>query len=101
MSIIDLTSDEQAIVQNELAAIFISLELSESSSVPTNRGEVQPPGCRSRSMLGRGGCFRLVKMRQMMHLRQVLTLLPPKRTMLRIRENCTCTQYGRQCLILV
>lgn len=29
MSIIDLTSDEQAIVQNELAAIFISLELSD------------------------------------------------------------------------
>ena len=36
MSMIDATSSEQVIVQNELAAIFISLELSRSSWVVTS-----------------------------------------------------------------
>lgn len=36
MSMIELTSHEQAIVQSELAAIFISLELSRSSWVVTS-----------------------------------------------------------------
>lgn len=36
MSMIELTSEEQAVVQSELAAIFISLELSRSSWVVTS-----------------------------------------------------------------